>query len=159
MNSVVVRSAMSIGQFLLLIIQTLMSPIIFFTSTCFESKTRVSALVPCVLELHLELRRFIEWGSAGIPNTGESALLLCRTYATIAYVRDNAVCCMKYAVREYASSLFCSSLISSLNFTKRVTIHLDKICKLIFIEIINKYNCFTYSRVQTIAGKKINHRR
>ena len=107
MNSVVVRLAMSIGQFLLLIIQTLMSPIFFFfSSMCFESKTRVSTLVPCVVELHLELRRFRSWwGSAGIRNTGESALLLCRTYATIAYVRDNAVCRMKYAVREYASSL------------------------------------------------------
>ena len=36
-------------------------------------------------------------------------LLLCRTYATIAYVRDNAVCRMKNAVREYASSLMCDT--------------------------------------------------
>ena len=98
MNSVVVRSAMSIGQSLLLIIQTLMSPIIFFTSMCFESKTWVSALVPCVPEFHRELRRFISIGKCGIPNTGESALLLCRTYATIPYVRDNAVCRMRYEI-------------------------------------------------------------
>ena len=41
----------------------------------------------------------------GIPNKGERALLLCRTYATIAYVRDNAVCRTKYAVQEAATSL------------------------------------------------------
>ena len=39
-----------------------------------------------------------QWGSPGIPNTGEPALLLCRTYATIAYVRDNAVCRMPYEI-------------------------------------------------------------
>ena len=39
-----------------------------------------------------------QWGSAGIPNTGESALLLCRTYAIVAYVRDNAVCRMPYEI-------------------------------------------------------------
>ena len=110
MNSVVVRSAMSIGQSLLLIIQTLMSPIIFFPH-------------PCVLNQRLGWVRWFhaywgfcwswddsfQWGSAGIPNTGESALLLCRTCATIAYVRNNAVCRMKYAVREYASSLLSRS--------------------------------------------------
>ena len=67
MNSVVVRSAMSIGQSLLLIIQTLhvVSPIIVFTSMCFESKTRVSALVPCV--------------------QGISVVI-------VPYIRDNSVC-------------------------------------------------------------------
>ena len=39
-----------------------------------------------------------QWGSPGIPNTGEPALLLCRTYAIIAYVRDNAVCRMPYEI-------------------------------------------------------------
>ena len=39
-----------------------------------------------------------QWGSPGIPNTWEPALLLCRTYATIAYVRDNAVCRMPYEI-------------------------------------------------------------
>ena len=98
MNSVVVRSAMSIGQSLLS----------FFSH-------------PSVLNQRLGWVRWFhaywsfiwswddsfQWGSAGIPNTGHSALLLCRTYiyATIAYVRDNAVCRIKYAVREYASSL------------------------------------------------------
>ena len=89
MNSAVVRPAMSIGQSLLLIIQTLMSPIMFFHIHMFESKTWVSGLVPCVLKLHLELRGFILMGGAGIPNTGESAMLLWRTYATIAYVRPS----------------------------------------------------------------------
>ena len=46
-----------------------------------------------------------QWGSAGIPNTGEPAWLLCRTYATMPYIRHNAVCRMKYGVREHASSL------------------------------------------------------
>ena len=34
----------------------------FFTSMCFESKKWVSMLVPCVLELYLELRRFTSMG-------------------------------------------------------------------------------------------------
>ena len=46
-----------------------------------------------------------QWGSARIPNTGDKpAWLLCRTYATMPYIRHNAVCRMKYAVREHASS-------------------------------------------------------
>ena len=34
----------------------------FFTPMCFESKKWVSMLVPCVLELYLELRRFMSMG-------------------------------------------------------------------------------------------------
>ena len=86
MNSVVVRSAMSIGQYLLLIIQTLMSPINVFTSMCFESKTRVSALVPCVLKLHLELRRFISIGKCW--NTKYRGI----SVVIVPYIRDNSVC-------------------------------------------------------------------
>ena len=67
-------------------IQTLLSPIIFFTSMCFESKTRVSALVPCVLELHLELRRFISMGKCW--NTKYRGI----SVVIVPYIRDNSVC-------------------------------------------------------------------
>ena len=77
----------------------------FCTSMCFESKKWVIMLVPCVLELYLELRRFMPMGKCWIPNKGKPAWLLCRTYATMPYIRHNAVCRMKYAVREHASSL------------------------------------------------------
>ena len=64
----------------------------------FESKTRMSTLVPCPLELHLELRRFRSMGKYWNTKYRESALLLCRIYATIAYVRDKAVCRMPYDI-------------------------------------------------------------
>ena len=68
---------------------------------CFESKTRVSALVPCELELYLELRRFISMGEVlEYQIQGNQRVIVPYTYATIAYVRDNAVYRMKYPVRE-----------------------------------------------------------
>ena len=96
MNSVVVRSAMSIGQSLLLIIQTLMSPIIFSHPYVLNPRLGWVRWFHTYWSFIWSWRDSFQWGSAGIPNIGESALLLFRTYATIAYVRDNAVCRMPY---------------------------------------------------------------
>ena len=107
---------------------------------CFESKTRVSALVPCVLELHLKLRRFISMGKCWNTKYRESALLLCRTYATIAYVRDNAVCRMKYAVREYASSLITIDVPLTFNVLSACSIYfLANLLQLIYITVHTHY--------------------
>ena len=62
MNNVVVRSGMSVGKSLLLFNTNINVADQFFTSMCFESKKWVSMLVPCVLELYLELRRFMSMG-------------------------------------------------------------------------------------------------
>ena len=98
-----VRSAMSIDQSLLLIIQKLTNINVAesFTSMCFESKKWVSStLVPCILELHLELRRFGSMGKSwNTKYRGTSVVIV--PYIrdmTIAYVRDNAVCRMPYEI-------------------------------------------------------------
>ena len=73
----------------------------FFSHPCVLNqrvKTRLSSLVPCALELHLELRRFRSMGKYWNTKYRESALLLCRIYATIAYVRGNAVCHIPYEI-------------------------------------------------------------
>ena len=63
MGSVVVRSGMSVGMQVLAFVNTDINVADqFFTSMCFESKKWVSMLVPCVLELYLELRRFMSMG-------------------------------------------------------------------------------------------------
>ena len=67
-----------------------------------------------------------QWGSAGIPNTGEPAWLLCRTCATMPYIWHNAVCRMKHAVREHASSLLSLPLPHSLIDKKKKVINLKK---------------------------------
>ena len=103
---------MSIDQSLLLIIQKLTNINVAesFTSMCFESKKWVSStLVPCILELHLELRRFGSMGKSWNTKYRGPALLLCRTYATIAYVRDNAVCRMPYEICRTGVRILSSS--------------------------------------------------
>ena len=65
----------------------------FFTFMCFESKTRASALVPCVLELHLELRRFISIRKCWNTKYREISVVI------VPYIRDNS--CM-YVIMPYA---------------------------------------------------------
>ena len=51
---------------------------------CFESKTRVSALIPCVLEFHLELSRLISMGKCWNTKCMEISVVI------VPYVRDNS---------------------------------------------------------------------
>ena len=81
-----VRSAMSIDQSLLLIIQKLTNINVAesFTSMCFESKKWVSStLVPCILELHLELRRFGSMGKSWNTKYRGTSVVI------VPYIRDN----------------------------------------------------------------------
>ena len=84
-----VRSPMSIDQSLLLIIQKLTNINVAesFTSMCFESKKWVSStLVPCILELHLELRRFGSMGKSWNTKYRGASVVI------VPYIRDNSVC-------------------------------------------------------------------
>ena len=58
-----------------------------FTSMCFESKKWVSStLVPCILELHLELRRFGSMGKSWNTKYRGTSVVI------VPYIRDNSVC-------------------------------------------------------------------
>ena len=57
----------------------------FFTSMCFESKKWVSMLVPCVLELYLELRRFMSMGKCCNTKYRGTSIVI------VPYIRHNAV--------------------------------------------------------------------
>ena len=52
-----------------------------------------------------------QWGSAGIPNTREPALLLCCTYARMPYIRHNAVCRMPYEICRTGARILSNDLI------------------------------------------------
>ena len=106
MNSVVVRSGMSVGESLLLLIQTLMLPI-NFSHPCvlnqrngYAGSMRTRALSGAeTIHVNGEVLEYLIQGN----QHGYCAVHTpqCRTYGTMPY----AVCRMKYAVREHASSL------------------------------------------------------
>ena len=107
MNSVVVRSGMSVGKSLLLLIQTLMLPINFHIHVFwikemgkYAGSMRSRALSGAeTIHVNGEVLEYLIQGN----QHGYCAVHtpLCRTYGTMPY----AVCRMKYAVREHASSL------------------------------------------------------
>ena len=107
MNSVVVRSGMSVGKSLLLLIQTLMLPINFHIHVFwikemgkYAGSMRTRALSGAeTIHVNGEVLEYLIQGN----QHGYCALHtpLCRTYGTM----PDAVCRMKYAVRENASSL------------------------------------------------------
>ena len=110
MNSAVVRSDMSVGKSLLLLIQTLMLPINFSYPCVLNQKMgryagsmRTRALSGAeTIHVNGEVLKYLIQGN----QHGYCAVHTpqCCTYGTMPY----AVCRMKYAVREHASSLMTS---------------------------------------------------
>ena len=110
MNSVVVRSGLSVGKSLLLLIRKLMLPINFSHIHVFWIKemgkyagsTRTRPLSGAeTIHVNGEVLEYLIQGN----KHGYCAVHTpqCRTYGTMPY----AVCRMKYAVREHASFLVC----------------------------------------------------